>query len=544
GAEDDEDLATACREAGNVILACRLITGYVARGAGYEVQYDGPIDALAEAAYEIGLVDAITSPPDEKVRQGVLYTIHQDELIPSLSVLATALFLGIPSGQVAKQLQHKRFWRYNIPILKYRVGTEMTSAAVGQDYGTVLLNYAGPEETFRYVSLSDVLFPEQGEYTIDELKSIFKGKIVLVGDTSIIGKDVLPTPLTQRMPGVEIHANIAQGLLTNNFVHLPTPALTFLFTFVICTLAGIITFILRPLRALPIILFFILALAFLIGYVMFVTRNLWMPFAYTLFGIATNFAIITAYTHLTAERRARQMRDRFGRFVSPAMLHIMVEHPDEALTHPQKMVATLLFTDLRGFTALSERMDAERVVALLDDYFREMTEIIFRYEGTINKFIGDAIFVIFGAPLPMLDHAQRAIQCAVEMQVALDRLRPRLVERGYPELYMRIGIHTGEIVFGEVGKGRQADLTAIGDAVNVASRLEELNKDLGTCVLISETTYELAKDIAVAEPAGTVPIRGRAKPMTVYKLIGLTNGLRIPEPTAKPKLEEVRAASS
>jgi adenylate cyclase len=215
-------------------------------------------------------------------------------------------------------------------------------------------------------------------------------------------------------------------------------------------------------------------------------------------------------------------------------LETIVVASEDELTRPRRMEATVLFTDLKGFTTISEERPPEEVAALLNEHFEIMTEIIDRHAGTVSKFIGDAIMALFGVPVPQPDHAARAVRCAVEMQRAMDEFRQRLAQRQLPELFMRIGIHTGELVFGAIGSKRQSDLTVIGDTVNVASRLEGMNKEFGSRILISETTYEAAQAAGarlIAESVGEVTVRGRARPLRVYKVLGVDDVL-LPEAAA------------
>ena len=220
--------------------------------------------------------------------------------------------------------------------------------------------------------------------------------------------------------------------------------------------------------------------------------------------------------------------------MSPAVLETLIFASEEELTRPRRVEATVLFTDLRGFTTISEERQPEEVAALLNEHFEIMTEIIDRHSGTVSKFIGDAIMALFGVPIEQPDHAAKAVRCAVEMQRAMDEFRQRLAQRQLPELFMRIGIHTGELVFGAIGSKRQSDLTVIGDTVNVASRLEGMNKEFGSRILISETTYEAAQAAGarlVAESVGEVTVSGQARPLRVYKVPGV-DGILLPEAIA------------
>jgi adenylate cyclase len=258
---------------------------------------------------------------------------------------------------------------------------------------------------------------------------------------------------------------------------------------------------------------------------------MFIPVAQTLIAMVLAFALSTAYLQFAVERHARHIRQRFGRFVSPSVLETMVAASEEELSRPHRTEGTVMFTDLKGFTTISEERPPEEVASILNEYFEAMREIIDLHQGTISKFIGDGIMVLFGLPIPDADHAAKAVRCAVEMQRRMEDLRQKFFKRGLPELSMRIGIHTGEMIFGAIGSQRQSDLTAIGDTVNVAARLEPMNKEFGSQILISETTYEKALAAGAklfAEAVGEVTVRGRTKPIKVFKVLGV-DGKFLPE---------------
>jgi adenylate cyclase len=190
----------------------------------------------------------------------------------------------------------------------------------------------------------------------------------------------------------------------------------------------------------------------------------------------------------------------------------------------QSLPVTVLFSDIRGFTSISEQMDPQRVVALLNEYFTEMVDIVMNEGGVVDKYIGDAIMAIFGAPVPKPDDAVNAVRAAVKMRRALADLNERLVARGQPALRTGIGIHTGEVVAGNIGSERRMEYTVIGDAVNLASRLESSTKELGTDVLISEDTYELTKHMIEARSVREITVKGRAKPVMTYEVLGMADG--------------------
>ncbi len=201
---------------------------------------------------------------------------------------------------------------------------------------------------------------------------------------------------------------------------------------------------------------------------------------------------------------------------------------------------TILFTDIRSFTTISEKMDAQALVGLLNEYFTEMVGIVMSEDGVVDKYIGDAIMAVFGAPVPKPDDAIRAVRAAVRMRTALVHLNERLAARGLPPLRTGIGIHTGEVVAGNIGSETRMEYTVIGDAVNLASRLESSTKELGVNVLISEDTCELVKDHIDARPVKEITVKGRAQPVMTYEVLGIVGEAPIvatSEPPAEHQAE-------
>jgi adenylate cyclase len=193
----------------------------------------------------------------------------------------------------------------------------------------------------------------------------------------------------------------------------------------------------------------------------------------------------------------------------------------------ESLRVTVLFTDIRSFTSISEKMDPQHLVGLLNEYFTEMVGIVMDEGGVVDKYIGDAIMAVFGAPVPKPDDAANAVRAAVRMRRALATLNQRLVARGAPPLRTGIGIHTGEVVAGNIGSERRMEYTVIGDAVNLASRLESSTKELGVNVLVSEDTYALAKDAVVVRPVREITVKGRHQPVMTYEVLGLAGEPRL-----------------
>jgi adenylate cyclase len=214
-----------------------------------------------------------------------------------------------------------------------------------------------------------------------------------------------------------------------------------------------------------------------------------------------------------------KLKTTFGKYMTASVIEHLLSGKVEL--GGKSIPVTILFSDIRSFTTMSEKMDAQAVVALLNEYFTEMVSIVIREDGVVDKYIGDAIMAVFGAPVPKADDAIRAVRAAVRMREALRRFNERLREEGRPEINMGVGIHTGEVVAGNIGSESRMEYTVIGDAVNLASRLESSTKELGVNILISEATYVLAKDEVEARPMREITVKGRNKPVMTYEVVGL-----------------------
>jgi adenylate cyclase len=369
--------------------------------------------------------------------------------------------------------------------------------------------------------------PDDSPFTQDELDAFseqFRDKVVLVAMTSSGDvHDLRATPLSNAVPGVEIHANALDNLLNDDF-NRPAPVWLILSLLIgSAAVAGMAFDTIRS-QMITLPLAGLLAVA-PFGVAWLALEQGWVVFAAT---PAITFLFIylgTTVTHFVEEqRRTLHLRSTFGRYVSPQILEHILAHPEKVELGGERHQLTILFSDIRGFTTISEGASPEEVVEILNEYLSEMVEILLRNGGTLDKFIGDAVMGFWNAPMREPRHAQRAVECAIEMVEATARMREKFVAEGKPELRIGLGINTGEAVAGNIGSKQVFGFTVIGDAVNLASRLEGKNKDFGTEIIISEFTLAaIDQSRFEIEYLDQVKVKGKEQPVRIYQVRGYAN---------------------
>jgi adenylate cyclase len=346
--------------------------------------------------------------------------------------------------------------------------------------------------------------------------SLFKDAYVFIGVTAPGAKDLRPTPLQRDYPGVEINATMLDNLLSGDSMkEVPLP-LTILFTVGFCIAAGILIRLLNKGSHEAVAAIILLSIPFIVGCICY-QSNYWMPVAPPLTGVflAVSASIIVNYT--IEGRQKRYIKNAFKQYLSPAVIERLVENPDKLTLGGELCELSILFSDVQGFTGISERLTPPELTALLNDYLTAMTDIILAEGGTIDKYEGDAIIAFWNAPLDVPDHAKRSVRAALRCGRKLTELRPEFKERIGQDIYARIGINTGQVVVGNMGSNQRFDYTFLGDAGNLASRLEGINKQFGTHIMISEyTVAQLDGEFAVRE-LSRVRVVGRTEPIVVYE---------------------------
>jgi adenylate cyclase len=393
------------------------------------------------------------------------------------------------------------------------------------------VRYRGPERTFTAVSIADIL-----EGKADT--SLLRDHVVLIGNTAQGIGDMRVTPYGRLFPGVEVRANIIESLLEGEVLRRPdwmryvdVAAMLLIGALMIALFGRLGVAGVGLLAATLVALYLFLAIY------LFRTDGLWLDVVYPTFLIVLLFTSATLVHYFFAFSEKRYLKLAFQHYVPPAVVDGLVAGADKLRLGGEKRELTVLFSDIRGFTSLSEAMDPEALVALMNEYFTAMTEKVFEHGGSLDKYIGDAIMAIYGAPLAAPRHPFLACRTALDMMDVLDRLQEEWKPRGLPPLGIGVGINSGPMIVGNMGSHDRFNYTVVGDAVNLASRIESLNKTYGTSVLISEYTYDVVKsDFPYVREVDVVRPRGRQQLVKIYEL------MREERFRAMTWLEEYRAA--
>ena len=388
----------------------------------------------------------------------------------------------------------------------------------------LLINFFGPPESFRTISFADIYenrFMEK--QTREELD--LNGKIVLIGEmgTGLHDEQYVPVSYGQAMSGVEIHANTIQTILNQRFLSEQSRNSLLIIIGIVIVL-GLIIFLSLNI-VFSIVLFFIGVIVYMVTTWIVFEYGIILNTIYPYLAFLTALIVAYIYRYFTEARALMKTEHAFSRYVSHDVVKQIMENPDKLKLGGDEKILTVLFSDIAGFTGIAEKLKPEKLVKQLNEYLDKMSEVILKHQGTIDKFIGDAIVAFWGAPIPHKDHAVRACLTALEYQSELNKLRSEWKKKNKKPFYVRIGIHTGKMVVGNIGSQRRFDYTVIGDAVNLGSRLEGANKIFGTQILISSDTYKVAKHKIEAREIDLITVKGKTRPVRVYELLCAKNKL-------------------
>lgn len=473
-----------------------------------------PYQGLTGAAIGMGH-NYLPLDPDGPARRMPPFIRNKGKYLPSLGIAAAIAAAGIKPAEVTAEGATIRLRDRVIPLvgnrnmlINYRV--------------PALVNGQRPFKTYeaRHLIVSEDLLLSGEKPLVDP--SEFKDKIVFIGTSAAALSDVFQTPFGKAtMPGIQVHASMADSVLSNRFLRRATPASQLGFTLAAAVGVGVATALLPFAAAAFAALAAIgawtwAALALFRG-------GLWIDLVQPVAAIALAVFGGTAYRYFVEDREKRKVRQLFGRYVAKDVCEQLIENPALAELGGKRREMTVLFSDIRGFTTVTEKGDPEALVAQLNEYFSRMVDVLFRHHGTLDKFVGDMVMALFGAPLDDEAHADHAVAAACEMVHELGELNRKWAAQGRVQLDIGVGINSGEMIAGNIGSSSIMSYTVIGDNVNLGARLESLNKEYGTRIIISDATRSRLKGSYDIHPLGDVVVKGKTQPVAVFEL-------RVPAP--------------
>lgn len=466
--------------------------------------YTANVETLQQAASGGGFV---TMFPDFDgiVRRSPLVIRHQNQLYPSLALSAAMRYLFVENIQPEVAELGDVLTMTQLSLSEYPAPTDPR--------GFVTVPYQGRAFSYPYISATDVLN--------DQLEPDWlSGSIVLVGTSAIGLADLRSTPMGPQYPGVEVHANILDALLHGGFPYKPdwSAGAVLLQLIVIAIFMIIVLPRLGPLAMLVSGITIIAATFFFNGYVWI--HGLDLPLAGALLLTTSLTALFIADGFIRESASKRMLKGMFDQYVPPAHIEKMLDDPEAYSFSGEHKLMTVLFSDIRSFTTISETLSARELKLLLNTYFTPITKEIFDHQGTIDKYVGDMVMAFWGAPLDDEQHRQNAIKAALKMQQVTEQLKPMFQAQGLPEINIGIGINTGYMNVGDMGSSFRRAYTVLGDAVNLGSRLESITKYYGAKILVGEETHDAVDDF-VFRFVDRIVVKGKATAIRVYEPLGL-----------------------
>ncbi len=515
----DKVLAAAVLHAGNVVLAGKWVRE-VARGGTETTYLAKPIAPLLNTGSRWGLVNVLEDS-DGFVRRYLVSLPVGDKVYHPMAVEALLALRGLTDGKVPHNEDATlRLGNTTIPL---------------QSRHSFLINYRGPAQSFPTYHFSTILDDSKFQLADDEDTDIFdlhrmwgtfKDKIVFIGASAEELQDTKFTPFfnyggrRQKTPGVEVHANALSTLLHGDFIRQVSGWVSLLAMLFLALVAWATTKKLRPVRSL--LLIGLIALGFVLAsFYLFSSSRLWLPVTMPLTTLLLAYVGHVVDLTVTEQRERWRVKKTFQHYVASNVVDKMLADNELPRFGGERRELTVLFSDIRGFTSFSEKRGPEEVVQNLSEYLTSMVEIIFANQGTLDKFVGDEIMALFGAPLYFADHAEKACQTALQMVTKLRQIQKRWSAEKKDYFQIGIGINSGKMIVGNLGSAQLFDYTVIGDEVNLAARLEGTNKYYATTIIISESTYEQVKNKAIVRELDLVRVKGKEKPVRIFELRGL-----------------------
>ena len=474
--------------------------------------YSGNIEVLQQAAQAGGYFDNPFVDHDGVFRRVPLVQSYNQSLYASLALATTQSALGHPNIELIVETAGKKNGQDYYALESLNLG----DYTIPVDHnGAVYVPYRGLAHSFPYVPAHKVL-----DKTAD--LSVLKDKIVLIGTSAPGLLDLRSTPVQNVYPGVEVHANIISGILNNTIKQKPawTIGYEFLLLILVAAATSLVLMFLSPINAAlsSLIIASIVTAGTMLGW----NQGLILPLASPISLIALLFILYMTYGFFIESRSKRLLANTFGQYIPPELVDEMVETNAEFSLEGESREMTVLFSDVRGFTTISEGLDPKELTQLMNAILTPMTRVIHKNRGTIDKYMGDAIMAFWGAPLHDPEHARHALYAAFDMMAELRIMQKEFKEKGWPPINVGIGLNTGMMNVGNMGSEFRVAYTVLGDAVNLGSRLEGLTKNYGVDIIVSETTRDAVSEFVFKE-LDLVKVKGKNEPVAIFTPIGHKN---------------------
>ncbi|MCD6205214.1 MAG: CHASE2 domain-containing protein [Candidatus Marinimicrobia bacterium] len=563
----DSILADAVQRNGNVILAGKI--DRVQAGGEIYAYPNEPLPILMKTGAEWGVVGEIQDP-DGFMRRYSIFESYQNRYVYTLG---SKVFFAENGIHESPKYEFKDgYFYFPKDNSKQKVRLKAHRGSMGFEQ-TILINYYGPARTFPTYSLSSVLddadfdlkdeedtdymelFKKNSIYPYElriallpdsvlqeeaftalamddtaavekilDMANPFRDKIALIGVSIEEVHDNKYTPfynyagVRMLMPGVETHAHAIQTMLDQNFISAIPFYQNILIVFIIGILTALVVSIVRP------VIGGVFSLLMIIGFVfgslwLFIEKNTWIQMVPPITVILLSYISNVVYQFLSEQKEKKKIRGMFQTYMSPKVLKYLEDHPDAFSLSGEKREATMFFSDVQGFTTISESLSAEELSLVLNKYLSPMTDICMKYDGYVDKYEGDAIMCDFGVPMEDPDHAWKACWAALDQQERLVELRKEIKKDHGVDIYVRMGVNSGVVSAGNMGSAQRFQYTVMGDAVNQASRFEGANKQYGTYIMIGEETLNRAKDKIEVRILDKLVVKGKLIPITVYELL-------------------------
>ena len=462
------------------------------------------IPLIQNAFYSSGFFNT-THDEGGMIRRVPLVMRYDDTIYPSLALEMVRIFTDAKQVYVNNSLTGVD----SIDLNKLHIPTDR--------FAHLMVNYRGPQNSFKYISAIEIL---NGSFNQDDVN----GKFILVGTSAVGIADLRATPYDTVMPGVEVHANVIDNLLEQDFISLPenTEIIDLAMISATVILMMILFSFANAWLVLPLFIAMGYSLYLLLMYTLFeqgMVLNILFPVA----ALFISFMAAILLNYIVSLRQKQLIMAVFAKKVSPTVMHDLIQNSSDTLLKPKNREVTVFFSDIRSFTAISEKLaNPERVISMLNTYMTPMVDAITRHHGTVDKFIGDAVMAYWNAPVEVTNHADEAVEAALEQISLLKDLNVELLQTYNIEIQIGIGIHTGEVTIGEMGSIGRSDYTVIGDNVNLASRLEGLTKMYGASIIISAETKRQLKQHYNIRSLDIVKVKGKEKAVEIFEVMAQT----------------------